>query len=138
MQDKVRKDGLPCDRITTQAIATHMLCEEEVTNAPTSGIYVHGLFLEGASWRSGMPGYPGHLIDQRLGVIYSKCPVFHIHGVSKENKITNDQYTCPVYYTTSRGPLTYKFNLNLNMDPKESVSDKWTLNGTALIMNDDI
>ena len=38
--------------MTTKTIVTSMKSEEDVTNPAESGAYIHGMFLEGASWES--------------------------------------------------------------------------------------
>ena len=47
----------------TQTNVTQFRTIEELKAYPESGMYVHGLYLEGAAWELGNPGQSGYLID---------------------------------------------------------------------------
>jgi len=38
--------------MTIKTLVTGMKTEDEVTNSAENGAYIHGLYLEGASWES--------------------------------------------------------------------------------------
>ena len=48
--------------MTIKTQVTGMKSEEDVTNPAESGAYIHGMYLEGASWESSQ-GTEGNLID---------------------------------------------------------------------------
>ncbi len=55
---------------------------EDVRESPADGIYVHGLYLEGASWSK----KEQHLIDASRGELIKLLPVMYITGVLKQDK----------------------------------------------------
>ena len=46
MQTTARKNELPLDKMTLMCEVTQMMAKEEITNAPTEGANVYGMFLE--------------------------------------------------------------------------------------------
>ena len=109
---------------------------EEIQAPAENGAYIHGLFLEGASWEFSQ-GQSGFLIEQIPKELHPKLPVVNVIAVPSNEKKTKAQYECPVYYTSTRGP-TYVFTANLQMgDDNEKESYKWILSGVCLIMNED-
>lgn len=53
MQVTAREFVLPLDSMCLQTDVTNMFEVEEVTAPPERGMYIHGLFLEGAQWEKG-------------------------------------------------------------------------------------
>jgi dynein heavy chain len=119
-----------------QTTVTQIRGPEDVKSLPESGMYIHGLFLEGAAWELGNPGQSGYLIEQKLKELHPRLPVVNVIAVKTEDFLTLAQYTCPVYVTSMRGP-TFIFQSNLQMESEESDPKKWILAGVCLLMNDD-
>ncbi len=94
MQVVARGTGLPLD---SMAIDTHMTTvsdPSEIEDYPPQGMFVHGLFIEGARWgyedESGAPILPysedgvacgGHLTEARLKELQQQMPVVYLKGV---------------------------------------------------------
>ena len=53
MQTTARSSSLPLDNMCLQTIVTAARKPEDLAEPPKEGVYVHGLFLEGASWELG-------------------------------------------------------------------------------------
>jgi len=136
MQNTARGEKLPLDEMCTQTHVTPWMDYTTLKTEPENGSYVHGFFLEGSAWEQGDEGTEGYLIEQKLKELHPQLPVVNIQAVLIQNKKVKAQYCCPVYYTTQRGPA-YIFSANLNMESEETLSSKWVLSGTALIMNED-
>lgn len=101
-----------------------------------NSVFIHGMFLEGAAWEMTQRG--GYLVEMKAKELHPPLPVIAVDAILLEKKSMKAQYTCPVYYTTMRGP-TFVFTANLGMESDEqSESDKWILGGVAVIMNEDI
>jgi len=156
MQVTGRATGLALDKTTTETHVTVMTSptDERVTKEqPENGVYVYGLYIEGARWPSGeeieetaeiggaMCG--GCLSESRLKELLPMLPVIYIKACKVQDsweasavgylRHVDDIYECPVYITTFRGP-TYVFLATLKTVLPKS---KWVLTGTAIIMQSD-
>jgi dynein heavy chain len=108
--------------------------KEKLSQPPKDGVYIYGMFLDGARWDS----HQDTLAEQYPGEIYTKVPV--IHFIPTENYTTPDgDYPCPVYKTSIRkGVLSTtgqstNFILAVDMPSKNDKPEAWTLKGTALL-----
>lgn len=140
--------------MTIDTHVTSMLTVDDIEGKPTDGVYVHGLHVDGARWARDdeagnmMEPYAvegtecaGFLQDSMLKELLPPMPVLYVRAVTVRPEwtptsvgyIRHDDalYDCPVYFTRQRGP-TYVFLATLRtQDP----AAKWTLAGTALIMD---
>ena len=107
--------------------------EVEVETPAFDGVYVYGLYLDGARWDRD----ERLLSDQMPGELYCKMPVIHFLPTDDYETSPSD-YHCPVYKTTVRaGVLSttgQSTNYILAVDlPTEEAPEFWTLRGTALV-----
>jgi dynein heavy chain len=155
MQVTSRKNNLPLDKMT---IETHITMHQQPEKTkelgyPSDGMYVHGLYLEGARWPSpdeieetvAIDGVPcgGSLVDGRLKELLPPLPVIYVKAVPVQStwepsavgylRHVDDIYECPVYITSMRGG-TYVFLSTLETEAPKS---KWVLTGTAILMQTD-
>ena len=93
-----------------------------------AGVYIYGLFLDGAGWDR----RNGRLMEQSPKVLYTPLPVVHIFSVNMEQRRAGQTmiYECPVYKKPRRTDLTYIAALMLRtmIDP-----DHWIMRGVALL-----
>lgn len=61
MQLTARAKLLPLDNMTLETVVTSIADPTSVQAYPEEGAYIHGMFLEGASWELGESD--GYLID---------------------------------------------------------------------------
>ena len=100
--------------------------KDDITQPPVEGVYVTGLFLEGAGWdRRGCK-----LIEPRPKVLFEPMPVIHIYAINSTSGYDPRMYVCPVYKKPKRTDLTYiaTVELKTNQNP-----DHWILRGVALL-----
>jgi dynein heavy chain len=107
-----------------------------VKDAPSTGVYVYGMFLQGAKWDDSNTEGDGYLTEMLPKELDPKLPVMKIFAVRNVDKNTLGYYECPVYYTTARGP-TYIFTSYLKMADEGTDPNKWVLAGVALILSSD-
>ena len=138
-QVTARKFNLPLDSMTNRCVFTNIKEPKiELTKStppPNKGVYIHGLFMEGASWEDGKGDEEGYITDSKLKVLHPAMPVMNIFAVDTKEMDWNNMYKCPVYITSQRGP-TYLFTANVRMEPDDQ-EYRWILAGAALLLTDD-
>mgnify|MGYP003961386239 CR=1 FL=1 len=115
------------DDVLVKTTVTQME-KEEVRDGPNEGVYIHGLFIDGASWDI----KKSLLINSAPKKLHSDLPVLHVSAVQKDQreKKSSRRYPCPVYKKPNRTDLEYIFNVDL---PSEYESSYWVLRGVALL-----
>jgi dynein heavy chain len=110
LQKHARKHIIPIDSLEYAFAVTEFNEAEEVEQAAEDGCYVHGLFVEAATWdeesKQLQPALPG--------AMYASLPLVHFlprpvgnHQDGDEGTGTAYQYECPLYRTSVRkGVLT--------------------------------
>ncbi|XP_058868792.1 dynein axonemal heavy chain 5 isoform X2 [Acipenser ruthenus] len=99
--------------------------KDDITQPPSEGVYVYGLYLEGAGWDR----RNCKLIDSKPKVLFEMMPVIRIYA---ENNSTRDVrlYSCPIYKKPVRTDLNYIAAVDLRtVQPPEH----WILRGAALL-----
>uniref|UniRef100_A0A8D1M5E9 AAA+ ATPase domain-containing protein n=1 Tax=Sus scrofa TaxID=9823 RepID=A0A8D1M5E9_PIG len=114
------------------ALDNMVLCNEvtkwmkdDVSAPPTEGVYVYGLYLEGAGWdKRNMK-----LIESKPKVLFELMPVIRIYA---ENNTVRDSrlYSCPIYKKPVRTDLNYIAAVDLRT---AQAPEHWVLRGVALL-----
>lgn len=128
MQVRARAESLPLDDMCLKWKVSNLLFGAAAAAAaaggsqgaqtateispPESGVYVHGFFLEGASWELGSGDAEGHLVDALPKVLQCPMPVIQVQAIPVAAQCLDGTYSCPVYLTSARGP-TYICSANL-------------------------
>ena len=97
LQNFARKYQLPIDIVSFN----FNLLEtpyETITEKPEDGVYIRGLFLEGARWDSTEKTL-AHSLPKQL---YTEMPVMHLNPEKDRPDPVTDTYRCPVYKVLSR------------------------------------
>ncbi|XP_054476940.1 dynein axonemal heavy chain 5 isoform X2 [Anoplopoma fimbria] len=99
--------------------------KDDITQPPAEGVYVYGLYLEGAGWdrRS------CKLIDSKPKVLFEMMPVIRMYA---ENNGVKDSrlHSCPIY----KKPVRTDMNYIAAVDLKTSLPPEyWILRGVALL-----
>ncbi|XP_054020248.1 dynein axonemal heavy chain 5 [Dryobates pubescens] len=114
------------------ALDSVVLCSEvtkwmkdDITSPPLEGVYVYGLYLEGAGWdRRNM-----RLTESKPKVLFEMMPVIRMYA---ENNTSKDPrlYSCPVYKKAIRTDTNFIAAVDLKtLQPPEH----WVLRGVALL-----
>ncbi|XP_048224317.1 dynein axonemal heavy chain 5 [Perognathus longimembris pacificus] len=99
--------------------------KEDVSAPPTEGVYVYGLYLEGAGWdKRNMK-----LAESKPKVLFELLPVIRIYA---ENNTLRDprSYSCPIYKKPVRTDLNYIAAVDLRT---AQAPEHWVLRGVALL-----
>uniref|UniRef100_A0A8C6L065 Dynein axonemal heavy chain 5 n=2 Tax=Nothobranchius TaxID=28779 RepID=A0A8C6L065_NOTFU len=99
--------------------------KDDITQPPTEGVYVYGLYLEGAGWER----RHCKLVDSKPKVLFETMPVIRMYA---ENNGVKDLrlYSCPIY----KKPVRTDMNYIATVDLKTSLPpEHWILRGVALL-----
>ncbi|XP_071801151.1 dynein axonemal heavy chain 5-like isoform X2 [Asterias amurensis] len=102
------------------------LLKEDISTPPPEGVYIYGLFLDGAGWDR----RNCKLIEPPPKVLFSPLPVVHVYAINATGGKDPRLYECPVYRKPRRTDLTYIFPLYLKTVHHP---DHWILRGVALL-----
>ncbi|XP_071957073.1 dynein axonemal heavy chain 5-like [Antedon mediterranea] len=100
--------------------------KEDISTPPNEGVYIYGLFLDGAGWDR----RNCKLIEPQPKVLFTPLPVAHVYAINQVGGKDPRLYECPVYKKPQRTDLTYIFPLYLKTVQHP---DHWILRGVALL-----
>lgn len=118
--------GWALDSVVCANEVTKIATQEDVSEAPKEGVYVYGLFLDGAGWNRGH----AQLVEQHPKVLYVALPILHIYAINSTSGRDVRQYECPIYKKPRRTDLEYICMVDLKTTVRP---DHWTLRGVALL-----
>uniref|UniRef100_A0A2K6F192 Dynein axonemal heavy chain 8 n=1 Tax=Propithecus coquereli TaxID=379532 RepID=A0A2K6F192_PROCO len=100
--------------------------KEEITSPPAEGVYIYGLYMDGAAWDR----RNGKLTESTPKVLFTQIPVLHIFAINSTAPKDPKLYVCPVYKKPRRTDLTFITVVYLRtvLSP-----DHWILRGVALL-----
>merc|ERR1711907_507669 len=100
MQVTARQNGLALDQMMLMTTVTNTKDHEEIEAQPEVGAYVHGFFMNGASWEMGRGPEEGNLMDMIPKELAPELPVVHVTAILKVDHVKLGFYECPVYVTS--------------------------------------
>jgi dynein heavy chain len=143
--------------MTIDTHVTRMLRPEEAFaqgTYPEDGIFIHGLFIEGARWTNeeessdyvsvvGTTQCAGHLTESRLKQLLTPMPLIYVKAVSVRPEWSPESvgylrsnpslYECPVYLTSARGNTFVFLSTLFTINP----THRWVLAGVAMLLQSD-
>lgn len=92
------------------------------------GVWVKGLYLEGAGWdKKG-----SHLVEPEPMQLVCPMPTIHFKPVEGKKKTSKNVYACPCYYYSNR---SNSFVVAVELKSGSAAPDVWIKRGTALLMS---
>lgn len=117
--------GWALDQVTIHNEVTK-LTADTCKKAPREGVYVHGLYLDGAGWDVKRI----QLTEAINKVLYTAMPVVHIYAINSTAPKDLRLYECPVYRKVKRTDLNFITPLWVRSDVRP---EHWILRGVALL-----
>jgi len=112
---------------------------DHVKQSPTEGVYLHGLFLDGAAYDK----KESILVESEPKKLFVPLPILHVSVLTKEESHkrrkelygSHGPYECPVYKYRPRTDRFFIFFVTLKCTPEKNAKH-WTLRGVALLTTD--
>jgi len=105
---------------------------DDIKAGPPEGIYIYGLYLDGARWDKSK----NCLVDSEPKVRFAGLPVLHISATGEKIKGGKEiKYVCPVYKCPARcahGTQDKNFISDVHLRSEQAAS-KWTLRACCLL-----
>lgn len=102
LQVHARKTRIPIDTLEFYAQVTKETNAKMITAQPSSGVNIHGLFLQGSGWDV----QKGHITESIKDVLFEAMPVIWLEPIGaadvEKNIKTLNLYECPIYKTSER------------------------------------
>jgi len=136
LQTHSRAFKIPIDDIKFRTHVLHIQAVDQVDDPPETGVYIHGLYMEGARFNR-----ESELIDESVkGELFTTMPVIWLQPVQRSETTSRaDTYTCPMYKTTARAGalsttgLSTNFVLSLDLNSGPKPPSHWIQRGVALL-----
>ena len=132
LQTAARKNSVPIDTLSWDfVINTAEL--SEITQQPKEGVYIGGMYLEGAGWEQELTCLQ-EPVPMELSLV---MPIINFKPTEAKKKSTKGVYSCPCYYypirTGTRERPSYMISVDLKSGKVEA--DHWIKRGTALLLS---
>jgi len=133
LQNFARKNGFAIDQVTWNFNVEDGRTEANTPDAPASGCYINGFFLEGARWC-----YENHaLAESKPKELYTEFPLFWLEPVKDRVDPTSGVFLCPAYKTLTRaGTLSttgHSTNFVMYLEiPTNQTESHWINSSVAL------
>ena len=87
-QQTARQKVLPLDDLDTMTEITNMTEDMVKDYPPDGGVYLTGMFLQGAKWEDSNPDAPGFLTEMVNKELDPKIPVMRVYAIELQHKNT--------------------------------------------------
>ena len=128
-------------RLTTKCCVFVRAVErvEQVRSQPPEGVYLHGMFLDGAAFDK----KESLLVESEPKKLFVSLPILFVSGLIKDESYkrrkelfgAHGPYECPVYKYRPRTDRFFIFFVTLKCTTEKNAKH-WTLRGTALLTTD--
>ncbi|KAJ1345264.1 hypothetical protein BSLG_000778 [Batrachochytrium salamandrivorans] len=126
LQREARKGSIPVDILTWEFLV--LSDDEPITTGSKEGIYVKGLYLEGARKN-------GHLVEPKPMELIAPLPTIQFKPIEARKKANKGVYVCPLYYFSVRSGTREHPSFIIAMELKAGLHDQefWVKRGTAAL-----
>lgn len=133
LQVAARLNGVSIDSLSYETPVTVSGDKASVSNYPKDGVYVSGVFIEGATWN-----YTGGFLEEsRPMELVSAMPIIHFKPAEGRRRAAKGFYTCPLYMYPVRSGSRERPSYVVSVDLRggKFSSDFWTKRGVAMLLS---
>ena len=127
LQASARQNSVPVDSLTWE-FSVFTVDDNNIVNAPQDGVYIRGMFLEGAGWDK----KNSCLVEANPMQLTTTIPTIHFKPAEAKKKVAKGFFSCPVYYYPLRST---SFVVTVDLKAGAFLADHWVKRGTALLMS---
>jgi len=132
LQTTARRNTIPIDTLSWDFTIIN-LDESELTQAPKEGVYVKGIYLEGAGWDF----ENACLMEPEPQELIVPIPIIHFKPVENKKKTGRGIYSSPLYMYPVRTGTRERPSFMINVELKSGAADPelWIKRGAALLLS---
>nr|XP_046242172.1 dynein axonemal heavy chain 2 isoform X2 [Scatophagus argus] len=132
LQSYARQHNVSVDTLSWEFIVS-TVDDSNLLYPPEDGVFVRGLYLEGAGWDK----ESSCLVEAEAMQMVCPMPTIHFKPVKNRKKTAKGMYLCPCYYfpVRSGGAGQASFVLSVELRSGAATPDHWIKRGTALLMS---
>uniref|UniRef100_A0A672FP66 Dynein axonemal heavy chain 2 n=1 Tax=Salarias fasciatus TaxID=181472 RepID=A0A672FP66_SALFA len=132
LQSSARQHGISVDMLSWEFIVS-TVDDSDLLHPHTDGVFVRGLFLEGAAWDK----QNSCLVEAERMQMVCPVPTIHFKPVEKRKKMAKSMYLCPCYYYPVRAGAAGRpsFVVDIALESGAVTPDHWIKRGTALLLS---
>ncbi|MEW5313998.1 MAG: hypothetical protein WDW38_005527 [Sanguina aurantia] len=132
LQTSARRGGVPIDTLSFD-FSVVGAPEEEIAGPPREGVYIKGMYLEGAGWDR----EAGCLCEPNPMQLIVSMPIVLFRPVENKKKSARGVYACPLYSYPVRTGTRERPSFQIHVELKAGAADPdhWVMRGTALLLS---
>ncbi|XP_028725159.1 dynein heavy chain 2, axonemal [Peromyscus leucopus] len=132
LQFSARQNNISVDCLSWEFIVS-TVDDSNLVYPPKDGVWVRGLYLEGAGWDR----KNSCLVEAEPMQLVCLMPTIHFRPAESRKKSAKGMYSCPCYYYPNRAGSTDRTSFVIGIDLRSGAmtSDHWIKRGTALLMS---
>ncbi|XP_074081622.1 dynein axonemal heavy chain 2 isoform X3 [Macrotis lagotis] len=132
LQAAARQNNVSIDSLSWEFIVS-TVDDSNLVYPPKDGVWVRGIFLEGAGWDR----KNSCLIEAEPMQLVCPIPTIHFKPTESRKKSAKGMYSCPCYYYPNRAGCADRasFVIGIDLRAGSMPPDHWIKRGTALLMS---
>ncbi|XP_038624757.1 dynein heavy chain 2, axonemal [Tachyglossus aculeatus] len=132
LQASARQNNVSVDSLSWEFIVS-TVDDSNLVYPPKDGVWVRGLYLEGAGWDR----KNSCLVEAEPMQLVCPVPTIHFKPVENRRKSGKGMYSCPCYYYPNRAGSSDRASFVIGIDLRAGAmtADHWIKRGTALLMS---
>ncbi|XP_040308873.1 dynein axonemal heavy chain 2 [Herpailurus yagouaroundi] len=132
LQASARQNNISVDSLSWEFIVS-TVDDSNLVYPPKEGVWVRGLYLEGAGW----DWKNSCLVEADPMQLVCLMPTIHFRPAESRKKSAKGMYSCPCYYYPNRAGSSDRASFVIGIDLRSGTmtSDHWIKRGTALLMS---